>query len=719
MSAATRWLAPPVFEGDEAKTQRASLLNGLILLCLSTTLVVIAGGLVGNNTPAGARLVTVVWFVALLLARRMVHAGKLALVSATLGALLFVVIILASISLGTIRTPTASFFIFWVILVGSLYQVRGIVMATVASSLAILGLILAENSGVLPAPNYTVGVTQWIVSTISFVMAAGAVYFTQYRGQKLLSQAQREAQHRLLADERLREQEQVLQTIIDHVPAIIGSWDKHLINRFGNMAYAQWFAVDPATMPGKHFREVVGEDLYQRNLPYIERVLTGQAQHFERTIPDPYGKCQRQTLTQYVPQLVAGEVQGFYTIVFDVSDLQQAKQTAEAASLAKSQFLATMNHELRTPMNGILGMAQLLVKPQVPESDRMQYAQTILDSGRGLLMLLNDILDFSTVEAGKLALETMAFAPASVVDDINTLFAEVAHAKGLQLEAKWQGPAGVRYLGDPSRLRQMVSNLVGNAIKFTAQGGVRVLATELARQDGFAELVFSVTDSGIGLTTEQQGMLFQSFRQADNSITRNFGGTGLGLSIVSRLAELMGGEAGIESEAGQGARFWFRIRLAVAATLPQPMELAPCATTGADPEPMLPARKRSAKILVAEDNAVNRLVINAVLRNLAHFDLTLNMVENGQQALDFIIQGGAPDVALMDVQMPVMDGLTAVAQIRQWEAAQGKARLPIIALTANAYEEDRQNCFAVGMDDFLAKPLDIGKLEAALGCWLK
>jgi CheY-like chemotaxis protein len=293
------------------------------------------------------------------------------------------------------------------------------------------------------------------------------------------------------------------------------------------------------------------------------------------------------------------------------------------------------------------------------------------------------------------------------------LFAEAAQAKGLNLQSQWQGSADARYLGDPSRLRQMVSNLVGNALKFTERGSVTLLAKEVQRQDGWSVLEFSVADTGMGLTREQQDLLFQPFCQADSSTTRNFGGTGLGLSIVRSLAELMSGEVGVESEFGQGSRFWFRVRLEHGTSVSKAMESAlPAKADGA--VAALNLAKKQAHILVAEDNAVNRLVIQAMLGNSDHFDVTLILVEDGQQALDFMTQGGTPDLVLMDVQMPVMDGLVATAQIRNWEAAQGKPRLPIIALTANAYEEDRNSCLAVGMDDFLAKPLDIQKLEAAL-----
>ena len=394
-------------------------------------------------------------------------------------------------------------------------------------------------------------------------------------------------------------------------------------------------------------------------------------------------------------------------------ELQEARQTADAANRAKSDFLSSMSHEVRTPLNGILGMAQLLVKPDIQVDRRLQYAQTILNSGHTLLSLLNDILDLSKVEAGKLKLESIAFAVAPIVSDIHALFAETADAKGLQLASDGRVPVGPCYLGDPHRLRQMLTNLVSNAIKFTANGFVRVVVTEIERQSQQAVLEFSVSDSGIGITSEQQARLFQPFSQADSSTTRRFGGTGLGLSIVSRLAQLMGGEVGIDSEPGQGARLWFRVCVGLAVQtqeqdLPQTSASSRAVT----------AHHLKGTVLIAEDNFVNRTVIMAMLDELNCLGLTVVTVEDGGQALDYITQGYVPNLVLMDVQMPVMDGLVATKHIRFWQAQNGKPHLPIVALTANAFEEDRQQCLAAGMDDFLVKPLDVAKLQAVLTRWL-
>jgi signal transduction histidine kinase len=404
----------------------------------------------------------------------------------------------------------------------------------------------------------------------------------------------------------------------------------------------------------------------------------------------------------------AGHIVGFRV---DITELIEAKEAAEEANLAKSRFLATMSHEIRTPMNGILGMAQLLLRPELAESERSDYARTIFNSGQTLLTLLNDILDLSKVEAGKLGLESTALEPGQIVHEMQALFAEAAAAKGLTLTAAWQGAPGQRYKGDPHRLRQMLSNLVSNAVKFTTQGGVRIEAGETGRDGADALLEFSVSDTGIGIPKEKQFLLFQPFSQMDSSTTRLYGGTGLGLSIVRNLARLMGGEVGVDSQTGQGARFWFRIRaeLVEAGEESRQAQRAPEWDAAAMP-------RLSGRVLVVEDNPVNRKVIETLLTKLG---LSVMLAENGQQGCDAVMSGAAPDLVLMDVHMPVLDGYDATARLRAWETENARPRLPIIALSADVYEEDRQRCLAAGMDDFLAKPVDMRALPQLLARWLK
>jgi PAS domain S-box-containing protein len=394
----------------------------------------------------------------------------------------------------------------------------------------------------------------------------------------------------------------------------------------------------------------------------------------------------------------------FTVILHDVSERQQVErallesaEAAEAANQAKSAFLATMSHEIRTPLNGVLGMAQVMSNDTLSDAQRDRL-DVIRESGEALLAILNDVLDLSKIESGKLELEDVEFDLAELVHGAQATFTSLANKAGLSFALDVTQAEG-SYRGDPTRVRQVLYNLISNALKFTENGEVRVTATYDA-----GRLRLSVADTGVGMSAEFLSTLFTPFKQADSSTTRRFGGTGLGLAISRHLAELMGGALEAESTAGSGSVF----------TLSLPLTKVKEGRTASNappaPQPATSLGARSARVLAAEDNPTNQLVLKTLLHQAG---LEPVVVENGQLALE-AWEAGAFDLILMDVQMPVLDGPGATAAIRRRELETGRARTPIIALTANAMAHQRALYLDSGMDRVVTKPIDVASLFEAI-----
>lgn len=398
---------------------------------------------------------------------------------------------------------------------------------------------------------------------------------------------------------------------------------------------------------------------------------------------------------------MAQALEAFRTNARERLEAEAGRRAAEKTAQDRSEFLAVMSHEIRTPMNGVLGMADALARsPLTP--DQKQMLSVLIASGDNLLSLLNDVLDYSKIESGRFDIEQIPFDLAGVVADTAALFASEAEAKGVRLSASC--PTSLPLLrGDAKRVRQVLHNLLSNAVKFTRSGAITVTVDAVPMGGGRHQLQVTVKDTGIGMSPDVQARLFQKFMQGDASTTRLYGGTGLGLAISRDLARLMGGDVTVESEQGKGSTFTFALQLEEACTGSAPAALE---------EPASAAVERSTplRILVAEDNPANRQVLGVILDML---DAQVTLAENGAEALACWEQGRF-DLVLMDIQMPVMDGLSATRAIRAREQALGEPAIPIVAVTANAMSHHVEECLAAGMDAHVSKPVRAAELFAAM-----
>ena len=535
------------------------------------------------------------------------------------------------------------------------------------------------------------GKTRWLsISGVPILEADGR--FLGYRGTGT------NVTERKLADEKISRNERILRAAVDAIDEAFVLYDDEDRLVFCNEKYRSLYATSAdLIVPGATFEQIIRVGAERGQYPaavgQVDEWVAERMQAHRSSNTELIQKIDNDHWLRIVERKTAdGHTVGFRV---DVTELQKAKEVAEAASAAKSLFLASMSHELRTPMNGVLGMLELVSETALTTGQR-EYVELAHSSARSLLILLNDILDLSKIEAGKMALECVSFEPRSLLSETMRAMSVRSAEKGLALDLTIGDGVPDVLIGDPTRLRQVIINLVGNAIKFTERGRIVLSAAVDELGAEHARLLFSVSDTGMGIAREQQAMIFESFTQADASTTRQFGGTGLGLAICSRLVALMHGTIRVESEAGAGSVFRFDARFGRSDATAESLQ----ATIAVDD-----SNAAGLNILLAEDNPTNQRFATTVLINAGH---TVTVAQDGEEAVGKARENSF-DVILMDIEMPRLDGFGATRAIR----ALG-IDIPIIALTAHAIPGFREQCLAAGMTDYLSKPVRSRDLRSKL-----
>lgn len=485
--------------------------------------------------------------------------------------------------------------------------------------------------------------------------------------------------------------ERFIRTLTDNLPGMVAYWDKDLRCRFANAAYEDWFGRSSDLMRNITLPTLLGPNLYAKNQNYILNALAGQRQSFPQSIVKPSGQV-GQVLTHYIPDIdTLGRIQGFYVLASDVTDLAEAQSRAESAARSKANFLSNMSHEIRTPLNGVIGFADILQTTHLSD-DQSSYVRRIISASRSLLEIVNDILDFSKIDAGHMEVEMRPFDLHALIEEVVSLVSVARPNPSLKISYQVATDVSAKVVSDETRLRQVLTNILGNAAKFTEAGHVRIDARLRSGQ-----LCIVVADTGPGIPADKLEHIFSGFSQADSSITRRFGGTGLGLSISRSLAQLMGGDLTLVSSLGEGTN--------AILTLPYIAERRSKAVNMVD---RLVDRRAplGARVMVVDDVEMNRALVEVGLSASGH---EVTSFSSASEAIQALIEGAMFDVILMDVQMPEMDGMTATRRIREMTCPAG--RIPIVALTANALESQAADCSAAGMDAHFPKPIDMQSLN--------